>query len=70
MSIPPDSTTAPVAEADRGLRASDAEREATVATLHHALGAGRLDLAETETRVGAVSTPLESHRSAPHTTDL
>jgi hypothetical protein len=51
MSIPTESTTAPVADAERGLRASDAEREATVATLHHALGAGRLDLAETETRV-------------------
>ena len=51
MSIPTDATPTPVADADRGLRASDAERESTVAALHHALGAGRLDLAETETRV-------------------
>jgi hypothetical protein len=38
---------------DVRVRASDAEREATVAHLHHALGEGRLDLAETETRVAA-----------------
>lgn len=38
------------------LRASDAEREATVAALHRALGEGRLDLAETDERVsGAYS---------------
>jgi hypothetical protein len=35
------------------LRASDAEREDTVARLHHALGEGRLDLAETEERSAA-----------------
>jgi hypothetical protein len=35
------------------LRASDAEREDTVAQLHQALGEGRLDLAETEERSGA-----------------
>lgn len=35
------------------LRASDAEREAAVARLHHALGEGRLDLAETDGRVAA-----------------
>lgn len=35
------------------VRASDAEREDTVARLHHALGEGRLDLAETEVRVAA-----------------
>jgi hypothetical protein len=33
--------------------ASDAEREEVVARLHHALGEGRLDLAETEERVAA-----------------
>jgi hypothetical protein len=53
MSIPTGSTTAPIAGAEHGVRASDAEREDTVATLHQALGAGRLDLAETETRVAA-----------------
>jgi len=35
------------------VRASDAEREETVARLHHALGEGRLDLAETQERVAA-----------------
>src|SRR3954464_6724290 len=35
------------------VRASDAEREETVARLHQALGEGRLDLDETETRVAA-----------------
>ena len=38
------------------LRASDAEREATVATLHQALGEGRLDIAETDQRVSAAYT--------------
>jgi hypothetical protein len=33
------------------IRASDAEREDTVRLLHQALGEGRLDLQETETRV-------------------
>ena len=35
------------------VRASTPEREETVARLHHALGEGRLDLDETETRVAA-----------------
>jgi hypothetical protein len=35
------------------VRASDAEREDTVARLHAALGEGRLDLAETEERSAA-----------------
>jgi hypothetical protein len=35
------------------IRASDAEREDTVRLLHEALGEGRLDLPETETRVAA-----------------
>jgi uncharacterized protein DUF1707 len=35
------------------VRASDAEREDTVRRLHQALGEGRLDLPETETRVAA-----------------
>lgn len=35
------------------VRASTHEREQTVARLHHALGEGRLDLADTETRVAA-----------------
>jgi hypothetical protein len=36
------------------IRASDAERERVVARLHHALGEGRLDLAEAEDRTAAV----------------
>jgi hypothetical protein len=35
------------------VRASNAEREEAVARLHHALGEGRLDLAEVEPRVAA-----------------
>lgn len=35
------------------MRASDTEREETVARLHRALGEGRLDLAENEARVAA-----------------
>src|SRR3954465_4679641 len=35
------------------VRASHAEREETVAVLHRALGAGRLDLDETDARVAA-----------------
>jgi hypothetical protein len=35
------------------VRASDVDRSDTVARLHHALGEGRLDLAETDERVAA-----------------
>ena len=35
------------------IRASDVEREDTVRLLHQAIGEGRLDLAETETRIAA-----------------
>jgi Domain of unknown function (DUF1707) len=45
------STTTP--DAPLRMRASDAEREDVVARLHHALGEGRLDLAEAEPRVAA-----------------
>lgn len=44
-------TTTPTASA--GMRASDAEREDTIARLHQALAEGRLDLAETDERVAA-----------------
>ena len=40
-------------ESPTRLRASDAEREDTVAQLHQALGEGRLDLADNESRVAA-----------------
>jgi hypothetical protein len=48
--------------ADHGLRASEAEREDTVAMLHRALGAGRLDLAEADTRVAARYRPTGVQR--------
>jgi hypothetical protein len=44
-------------------RASDAEREDTVARLHHALGEGRLDLAETEER--SVAAYAAQYRDEP-----
>lgn len=40
------------------VRASDAERENAVRRLHQALGEGRLDLPETETRVAAAYAAL------------
>lgn len=43
----------PASEPAAPVRASDAEREEMVARLHHALGEGRLDLAETDERVAA-----------------
>jgi hypothetical protein len=43
----------PEADASARVRASTSEREESVARLHHALGEGRLDLDETETRVAA-----------------
>ena len=47
------------------LRASDAEREATVARLHQALAEGRLDLAETEERVTAAYAARHRDESCP-----
>ena len=50
----PPSTPDPVVGTRTGaLRASDADREATVAALYRALGEGRLDLDETDQRVAA-----------------
>jgi len=43
----------PEPELSARVRASTSEREQTVARLHHALGEGRLDLAETEARAAA-----------------
>jgi hypothetical protein len=43
----------PEPEPSARVRASTPEREETVARLHQALGEGRLDLAETETRAAA-----------------
>lgn len=53
---PPPAPTTEAAPADpppSGVRASDTEREATVARLHQALGEGCLDLDETDERVTA-----------------
>ena len=51
-------------------RASDAERADTVARLHHALGAGRLDLAETDERVAAAYAARHRHELADLLADL
>jgi hypothetical protein len=52
------------------VRASDAEREETVARLHDALGEGRLDLAETEERVAAAYATRYRAQFAPLLADL
>jgi uncharacterized protein DUF1707 len=52
------------------LRASDAEREATVARLHQALAEGRLDLAETEERVTAAYAARHRDELPPLLADL
>ena len=52
------------------LRASDAEREATVAHLHQALAEGRLDLAETEERVMAAYAARHRDELPPLLADL
>src|SRR3954447_7758795 len=51
-------------------RASDAECADTVARLHAALGAGRLDLAETDERVAAAYAARHRHELAALLTDL
>ena len=52
------------------LRASDGEREATVARLHQALAEGRLDLAETEERVAAAYAARHRDELPPLLADL
>lgn len=52
------------------LRASDAERAGTVERLHRALGAGRLDLAETDERVAAAYAARYGHELDALLTDL
>jgi hypothetical protein len=52
------------------VRASDAEREAVVAALHAALGEGRLDLTETESRVTAAYAARDRADLPPLLTDL
>ena len=51
-------------------RASDAERADTVARLHEALGAGRLDLAETDERVAAAYAARYRHELTALLADL
>jgi len=51
-------------------RASDAERADTVARLHEALGAGRLDLAETDDRVAAAYAARHRHELTDLLADL
>jgi hypothetical protein len=52
------------------VQASDAEREDAVARLHHALGEGRLDLAETEDRVTAAYAAQHRAELLPLLADL
>lgn len=52
------------------VRASDAEREDTIAGLHRALGQGRLDLDETDTRVAAAYAARYRHELSPLLADL
>ena len=52
------------------LRASDAERADVVAQLHAALGAGRLDLAETDDRVAAAYAARHRHELTALLVDL
>jgi Domain of unknown function (DUF1707) len=60
------STSAPPSS----LRASDTEREATVARLHRALGAGLLDLDETDERVTAAYAARHRCELEPLVADL
>jgi hypothetical protein len=62
------STTTP--STTTSLRASDAEREATVARLHQALGEGFLDLDETDERVATAYAARLRSELAPLTADL
>ena len=52
------------------VRASDAEREAVVAALHTALGEGRLDLTETDSRVTAAYAARDRADLPPLLADL
>jgi hypothetical protein len=63
------SSAAPAAGSGR-VRASDAERETTVARLYQALGEGRLDLEEVETRVAAVYAARHRDELPAFLTDL
>jgi len=70
--VPPGHEQIHVAAAAPGTspRASDAERADTVARLHAALGAGRLDLTETDDRVAAAYAARHRHELAELLTDL
>lgn len=66
---PPTTHLAAVAPYPR-LRASDAEREAAVRRLHDAVGEGRLDLDEAETRTAAAYATRHREDLAPLLADL
>jgi hypothetical protein len=67
----PPSTPEPIVGTRTGaLRASDADREATVAALHRALGEGRLDLDETDQRVAAAYAARHCDQLPPLLADL
>ena len=62
--------TDPGPTAPPAVRASDAEREATVARLHQALGDGCLDLDETDQRVASAYAARHRSELAPLLADL
>lgn len=66
----PQSAPPPGPSAAVSVRASDAEREATVARLHRALGDGYLDLDETDERVAAAYAARHRSELKPLTADL
>lgn len=65
-SAPPTSSVEPPS----GIRASDAERERTVAHLHDALGEGRLDIDETDRRVATAYAATHREQLPPLVDDL
>jgi hypothetical protein len=68
----PDPPTTQLAAAPRPgrMRASDAEREDTVRRLHAAVGEGRLDLAEAESRTSTAYAARHRDELAPLLADL
>ncbi|SDJ88182.1 protein of unknown function [Actinopolyspora mzabensis] len=55
---------------ERGVRASDAEREAVAERLRHAMNEGRLDIAEFDERVGQAYAAVTRAELEPLTRDL
>ena len=69
-SATPPAPSAAVPGGSQSVRASDAEREAAVARLHQALGEGRLDLGEVETRITAAYAARNRDELPPLLADL